>query len=284
MTYKRLVATIKNLELGGLNYMDRTLFSPSMIDTFRACKRAFELAVSTYTSQPSKRNVPSLCRQFVRKGIAEINRGKITSPGDVQTFMGRHWPLEQVEACNADPDSVAKAFLFCYKILMSYARAPYRPDGAEVVAVALKARSRVAHVRVYLEDTFDLILWYPKTRHLEIVEYQLRSQKQLSSSWPTVSAQVKRFLCERLRVRWPFESVSITTLKMQPKGMNATNIMIDDSVFKAHFDDVVSDLESMKCPTDRGQHSNEDHCKYCQALTTRTVQESNDKDVLSLSA
>lgn len=264
--------------------MDRTLFSPSMIDTFRACKRAFELAVSSYTSQPTKRNVPSLCRQFVRKGIAEINRGKIMTPGDVQTFMGRHWPLEQVEACNADPDSVARAFLFCYKILMSYARAPYRPAGAEVVAVALKARSRVAHVRVYLEDTFDLILWYPKTRHLEIVEYQLRSQRQFSSSWPTVSAQVKRFLCERLRVRWPFESVSITTLKMQPNGMSATSTSIDDSIFKAHFEEVVRDLESMKSPTDRGQHSNEEHCKYCQSLTTRAVQETDEKDLLSLSA
>jgi hypothetical protein len=265
--------------------MDRTLFSPSMIDTFRACKRAFEVALSSYSSQPTKRNVPSLCRQFVRKGIAEINRGKITTPGDVQTFMGRHWPLEQVESSGADPDSVAKAFLFCYKILMSYARAPYRPAGAEVVAVALKARSRVAHVRVYLEDTFDLILWYPNRRHLEIVEYQLRSQRQFSTSWPTVSAQVKRFLCERLRVRWPFETISLTTLKMQPKGMSATNIEIDDVIFKAHFEEIVRDLETMKCPADRGQHSSEDHCQYCQSLAPMTVNETPDKDnLLSLSA
>lgn len=281
--------------------MDRTLFSPSMIDTFRACKRAFELALSNYAASSlssstttTKRSVPSLCRQFIRKGIAEINRGRVTTPGDVQTFMGRHWPLEQVESSGADSDSIAKAFLFCYKTLMSYARAPYRPANAEVVAVALKARSRVAHVRVYLEDTFDLILWYPQTRHLEIVEYQLRANRKFSSAWPTNSALVKRFLCERLRVRWPFETISLTSIEMHTKGMSATNIEIHDAVYKAHFEEIVNDLQNMKSPADRGQHSADEHCNYCQALATnrRTVQEdsstantdSGDDDVLSLSA
>jgi len=221
----------------------------------------------------------------MRKGIAEINRGKIRTPNEVQTFMGRHWPLEQVEASDTDPDTVARAFLFCYKTLMSYARSPYRPAGAEVVAVALKARSRVAHVRVYLEDTFDLILWYPNRKHLEIVEYQLRTQKQFSSSWPTVSALVKRFLCERLRVRWPFETISITSVKINPAGLNSNNTVIEEQVYKAHFEEIVRDLESMKVPADRGQHSKEDHCQYCQTLTTRTVQESHEQDhFLSLSA
>ncbi|MDZ4834246.1 MAG: hypothetical protein SGJ27_10755 [Candidatus Melainabacteria bacterium] len=269
--------------------MDRTLFSPSMIDTFRACKRAYEVAQSAYSSsagQPSKRPVASLCRQFLRKGIAEINRGKITNPNEVQTFMGRHWPLEHVEKSGADPDSVARAFLYCYKTLMAYARSPYRPAGAEVVAVALKARSRVAHVRVYLEDTFDLILWYPEKKQLEIVEYQLRSKRHFSASWPTVSALVKRFLCERLRVRWPFETVSLTTVKIGATSATAANTTLDEAVYKLHFDEIVKDLENMKSPTDRGQHAPGDNCKFCESLSHRTVQESEagKDDFLSLTA
>lgn len=265
--------------------MDRTLFSPSMIETFRACKTAYEAAQSCYSAYPSKRSVASLCRQFLRKGIAEINRGKISSPNEVQTFMGRHWPLEHVEKSGADPDSVARAFLYCYKTLMAYARSPYRPAGAEVVAVALKARSRVAHVRVYLEDTFDLILWYPERKQLEIVEYQLRSKRHFSASWPTVSALVKRFLCERLRVRWPFETVSLTSIKIGITSATASNTTLDESIYKLHFEEIVKDLESMKTPTTRGQHAAGDNCKFCQSLAThRTVQESEAKDFLSLSA
>jgi hypothetical protein len=265
--------------------MDRTLFSPSMIETFRACKRAYEAAQACYSTQPSKRSVASACRQFMRKGIAEINRGKITTPNEVQTFMGRHWPLEHVEKSGADPDSVAHAFLYCYKTLMAYARSPYRPVGAEVVAVGLKARSRVAHVRVYLEDTFDLILWYPERKQLEIVEYQLRSKRHFSASWPTVSALVKRFLCERLRVRWPFETVSITSVKIGATSATASNTILDEAVYKLHFEEITKDLESMKTPTDRGQHAAADNCKFCESLSHRTVQESPAKDdFLSLSA
>lgn len=266
--------------------VDRTLFSPSMVDTFRACKRAYDLAMFAYSNQPTQRSVASICRQFLRKGIAEINRSKISTTNEVQTFMGKHWPLELVEASGADPDSIARAFLFCYKSLMSYARSPYRPAGAEVVAVALKARSRVAHVRVYLEDTFDLILWYPNRRHLEIVEYQLRSKKFFSSSWPTVSALVKRFLCERLRVRWPFETVSLTSVKLNTtSGLTTASNTIDDVIFKVHFEEVVKDLEKMKSPVERAPHEPGEQCKYCHSLAHHTVQESSDiEKILSLSA
>jgi hypothetical protein len=267
--------------------MDRTLFSPAMIDTFRACKRAYEAAQACYSAQPSKKSVASACRQFLRKGIAEINRGKITNPNEVQTFMGKHWPLEHVEKSGADPDSVARAFLYCYKTLMAYARSPYRPAGAEVVAVALKARSRVAHVRVYLEDTFDLILWYPERKQLEIVEYQLRSKRHFSSSWPSVSALVKRFLCERLRVRWPFETISLTTVKIGATSATASNTILDEAVYRLHFEEIVKDLESMKSPTDRGQHAAGDNCKFCESLSHRTTvneAETTKDNFLSLSA
>lgn len=262
--------------------MDRTLFSPSMIDTYRACQKAYETALTAYSSPSGQRSVSSICRQFIRKGIAEINRGKVSNPNEVQTFMGKHWPLEQIEASGADSDSVARAFLYCYKALMTYARHPYRPAGAEVVSVALRARSRVAHVRVYLEDTFDLILWYPQKRHLEIVEYDLRNKKYFSSAWPTVSALVKRFLCERLRVRWPFDSISLTTVRINTQSVSSSNMVIDDSIFKVHFEEIVKDLESMKCPQERSKHGPDDNCKYCKTLSERTVQEST--SVLSLSA
>lgn len=277
--------------------MDRTLFSPSMIDTFRACKRAYELAFANYSQgSGGNRAVPSICRSFVRKGLAEINRGRISTNNEIQTFIGKEWPVDMMEGSGADADSVARAFLFSYKALSGYAKHPYKPAGAEVVAVALKARSRVPNVKVYLEDTFDLILWYPQRKHLEIVEYQLRSQKMFSTAWPTVSALVKRFLCERLKVRWPFESVSITTIKISgksprseqpiaPSTLTATNIIIDEAIYQAHFEEIVKDLEVMKCPTDRPPHKRDETCHYCDSLSHRSVKEGLGKEFfLSLSA
>ncbi len=274
--------------------MDRTLFSPSMIETYRACRRAYELASASFGQCAASRSVPSICRQFVRRGISEINRGKIVSANDVQTFMGKHWPLEMMEASGADGDLVARAFLFTYKILMNYAKSPYRPSGSEVVAIALKARSRVPHVRVYLEDTFDMILWYPARKHLEIVEYELRSKRTFSSAWPTVSALVKRFLCERLRVRWPFESVSLTTVKISSANLSVsssvTNIEIDELIYKVHFEEINKDLEVMKRPMDaqelgRSCHKADEPCNYCQSIGKRQMKDSViAEDFLSLSA
>ena len=53
--------------------MHRTLFSPSMVETFRSCKRAYEIAFSKYADGNGSSSAAAICRKFILKGIAEIN-------------------------------------------------------------------------------------------------------------------------------------------------------------------------------------------------------------------
>src|SRR5262245_60113747 len=140
--------------------MHRTLFTPSMIETFRLCKRAYELAFVRYANRSYQMRPSVLCKQFVLRALADINRGKMVSVHQVQKFMGQHWPIDKLNDQAGEKDNATKAFLYAYKTLNRYVSNPYKPNGAEVVAVALKVRARIAHVRVYVEDTIDLVLWY----------------------------------------------------------------------------------------------------------------------------
>ena len=92
--------------------MDRTLFSPTMIDTFRACKRAFTVAFSRYyATGKAHGSLSSLCKSFIRRGVAAINQGKLRNTSQVQIFIGQHWPLAAVESLGLGGDRVARAFL-----------------------------------------------------------------------------------------------------------------------------------------------------------------------------
>ena len=77
---------------------------------------------------------------------------------------------------------MTKAFLYVYKTLLRYLSRTYRPTGSRVVGVALNIRARVPHVQVYIEDTFDLILWYPAERKLEFVDFTMQPLKAADPS------------------------------------------------------------------------------------------------------
>ena len=82
------------------------------------------------------------------------------------------------------------------------------PQGAQVGAVALKVRSRVPNSRVYIEDVFDLVLWHPEEKKLELVLFHLKPVRGQAAQWPSPSTLVRQHLAERLKVRWPFEKTS----------------------------------------------------------------------------
>lgn len=245
-----------------------------MVDTFRSCRKAYQMAFETFScDNRAPKSLQALCRQFLRRGLAEINRGRVTNNNQVQIFLGQYWPLEKLERLNPTHDQLAKAFLYSYKTLQSYCRKPYLPGSSEVAAVALRVRARVPESRVYVEDTFDMVLWNPHTRHLELVEFQTRPIRHVNPLEPPASVLVKQFLCERLKVRWRFETLAITTIKVGPQGMQRNKVVLEQSAFAVDWQSVIADLALMKEGVKAEPHKPGENCKYCDTLRENMVRE-----------
>lgn len=215
--------------------MDRTLFTPAMIETFRACKRAYHLAfVQDLQGMESNRQI---CKRFLLKALAEINRGRLSNIWQLQKFLGQHWPADKIAG-----EECVRAFLFVYRTLARCLASPYRAQGAHIVGVNLKVRARIPHQRIYLEDTFDLILWHPDTRCLEFVDYHLSPLKAFNEAWPTASILVKQFLADRLRARWPFEKLSLTFCRIGLQGVSPSTMILDEALYRAHWPELLKTI------------------------------------------
>lgn len=245
--------------------MDRTLFTPPMIETFRVCRRAYQMA---FVKPGAERITTSgLCKRFLIKALGEINRGRIVSIHQAQKFLGQHWPADRFQVGVTDDvqHETIQAFRFVYRALTNYVGKPYKPEGSAVGAVNLRVRARIPHTRVYLEDSFDLILWHPTQRRLELVDFHLHSLKPTDPSWPSASLLVKHFLAERLRTRWPFEKLTITFCQIKAESLVTTSLDIDEGVYRLHWPALLNTLEQMKDPEDFAPHRS-DACKKCHFL------------------
>lgn len=247
--------------------MDRTLFTPAMIETFRVCKRAYELAFVRPKTGMEKVKLSTLCKRFLLKAFAEVNRGRLTTVNEAQKYIGQQWSSLKIGS-DLPEDFQAKsiqAFRFAYRALTNYVNKPYRPAGSEIVGVNVKLRARIPHSRVYLEDTFDMILWYPEEKVLEIVDYHLNPLKPFDPAWPSPSLLVKQFLSEKLRSRLPFEKIKMTFIQIQSQGLLGSSCDLDPSVFRLHWPEIVKLVEDMKHPSDYEPHRSE-LCKRCDFL------------------
>src|ERR1700722_7974437 len=162
--------------------MHKTLYTPTMIETFRACKKAYTLAFLQNNLETE--SLSFICKQFLLRVLSQINKGKITTVSQLQKYMGQYWPADQLDS-TSDREAVTKAFLFVYKTLLRYLAKPYRPAGSRVVGVALNIRARVPQAKVYIEDTFDLILWYQNEQKLEFVDFTMQPLKNSDPAWPS---------------------------------------------------------------------------------------------------
>jgi len=252
--------------------MDRTLFTPAMLETFRACKRAYKLAFQSM-GESGRVSPSATCKRFVLRGLADVNRGKVANPSQVRKFMGQYWPLDKLHDQPGGKDSATRAFLYAYKTLLRYVANPYKPKGAEVVAVATKVRARVPGQRLYLEDVFDLILWYPEEKRLELVIFHVKALRKNDPSWPSPSTLVRQHLADRLKVRWPFEKLTLTMVKVGPTESKDVSIDLEDSLYRIHWPEVVKSLEEMKDLGEVDEHGEE--CTYCKAIETRIANEQN---------
>jgi len=209
--------------------------------------------------------------------LAEINKEKLATVHQVQKYMGQGWPLDKVSEDSSEKELCTRAFLFAFKALTRYVSKPYKPEGAEVAAVALKARARVAHVRVYVEDTIDLVMWYPNERRLELVNFQMQPLKPVNPAWPTASALVKAHLAERLKIRWPFEKLSITTYRVGSQEYPPATLTVDESLYRLHWEELTKTLEEMKQPPAKEIQCSaqpKSICRQCAAISRSSVSES----------
>ena len=268
--------------------MHRTLFSPTMIETFRTCRRAYDLAFIQGAAEKNPERLAVICKHFILRALAQINKGKITTITQVQKYMGQYWPLEAVTAVGREKDQATRAFLHVYKTLLHYVDNPYKPEGAQVVGAALKVRARVPHVRVYVEDTLDLVLWYPERRQLEFVDFQIQQTKAFDPAWPSAELLVKKFLADRLKTRWPFEWLAITSQRVGASEYAPVNLNIEETTFRLHWRELVHNLEQLKEfesseYKDYGSHP-QGSCRHCQRLEGRSGQVCLEETGISLTA
>jgi hypothetical protein len=257
--------------------MHRTLFTPSMVETFRTCKKAYEAGYTRFNTGGSSQSLTGACKRFVLRALSEINRGKLSTVHQVQKYMGQEWPLDKVGDGSSQKEFATHAFLFALKSLSRYVAKPYRPSGSEVAAVALKVRVRVAHVRVYLEDTIDLVLWYPQERRLELVNYQMQPLKPADPAWPNSSTLIKTYLAERLKIRWPFEKLTITSYRAGTQDYSLSSLSLDDAIYRVHWEEMLKTLEEMKQPPSPNTQCSlapQSLCRLCATMKCSGVSES----------
>lgn len=260
--------------------MERTLFSPSMIETFRVCKKAYWLAFMPSTP---RRSPATIVKGFLLHGLAEINKGKITSQSQIQKFMGQHWPIDELNDQVGGRDSATRAFLNTYKVLAKYLAHPYKPMGSEIVAVNTKVRSRLPGAKTYLEDTFDLLLWYPQEKRLEIVIFHLKALKTETPAWPSPSTLVRQYLTERLKLRWPFQKLTLTMHKIGLTENTISSRTLEEAPFQAHFPELVKSIEEMAGLQEEPSHE-DPRCPYCVPLEKERNQLKVSEESVSLSA
>ncbi len=277
--------------------MDKTLFLPSMIEAFSLCKRSYIASMKSFEDRtqrvPGNTNSQgiSLLKQFVKKGIAEINRQRVTSSHQVQAFSGEYWPLEQMEKQNFNQDQTTRLFLYSYKLLMSYVRKPYKPQGAQVALVGQKLRAKVPGAKVYLEDTFDLVLWYPQTRTVEIVDFRLRPSSIANLSSASAYILARQFLADKLKSRIHFQNLVMTTCLMGQNSMQVDSIKVEDSNLhnESNWQVIVDSLLEMKSPSlseasdlESIAPCNRPGCIHCSV--SKSQDDDNDSHGLCLSA
>ncbi len=249
--------------------MDRTLFTPPMIETFRVCRRAYEMAfVSPGQSPPVRGKTSVVTKRFILRALAEINRGRIGNIQQVQKFLGAHWPSDRLslDAHSSAQEENIQAFRFVYRVLTNYILKPYCPEKVQIAAVNLKVRARIPQSRVYLEDTFDLIYWHPEKKMLEFVDYHMHALRPFDPAWPSPALLVKQFLAERLRSRWQFDKLMVTYCQVKPDSFVTTGIELDESAYRLHWPELLSTVEEMKDPGDYAPQRNA-LCKRCQFLS-----------------
>jgi hypothetical protein len=255
--------------------MHKTLYTPTMIDTFRACKHAYLLAFLQNNIETE--SLSFICKQFLLRALSQINKGKITTISQLQKYMGQYWPADELGSAS-DKEAVTKAFLYVYKSLLRYLAKPYRPAGSKVVGVALNVRARVPNVKVYIEDTFDLILWFQNEQRLEFVDFTLQPLKNFDPAWPSTEVLVKKYLAEKLKTRWPYKKLSIRYERVGLQDYSPLIAKPEESIYRLHWAEIVKNLEDMQTlerqelETHTTKHSlwqPHDKCRHCETILAR---------------
>jgi hypothetical protein len=222
--------------------MAKIVFSPAMIDSFKACPKSYGqvfLGACNELVEPSL-----LSKRFLLAALSEVHRGRIITPAQAQKFIGQYWPSDKLKSNDA-----VKAFLFVYKALNQYLRNIYQPESSRQVGVAVKVQARIPHENVYLSDTLDLVFWNESEKILEFVDFHINPLKPFNTEWPASAILVKQFLAQRLHTRWPFAKLRLTFCQLAPDGVKTQSLdLADEVLYKIHWPELVKTVQAMKEP------------------------------------
>ncbi len=231
--------------------MDRTLFSPAMIETYRACKKAYELAfLKPRLAGTVKLSI--ITKRILLRGFAEIHRGQVKTITQAQQWIGQQWSMLDIKSDAPEPfqKNSVDAFRYAYRAFTSYVTRPYKPAGSEVVGVNVKFRARVPQSKAYIEDVFDLLLWHPHEEMIEIVDYHISPLQQQDAARPKPSVLIKQFLVQKIQARYPFKKIKLTYARILPSGIQYQSTHLDDAVFRLQWPQLAGTIEEMKSATE----------------------------------
>lgn len=265
--------------------MDRTLFSPAMIQTYQKCKKLYELK---YMKTPVGEGVKlsTITKRILKKGFAEVHRGQITTVPQAQQWIGQHWPNLDSKADPSEPfeGGIINSFRFALRVLTAYAVRPYEPAASQIAAVNIKLRARIPHSNTYIEDVFDLVLWHPHEETLEIVDYHISALQVRDEAWPPADILIKQFLVQKIHSRYPFKRIKMTFGRFMPSGMQYKSFMLDDALFRLHWPEIERTIEEMKSAHEFKASTQEfcarcpfaDSCPSARKLALATCEERRD--------
>lgn len=243
--------------------MKRTVVTPCMIETYKSCKKLYK-HLFVEGRHADNHSPSSTCKKFLLKALSEIHKGRIANLAHIQKFLGLSWPADKF-----DNNAGVKSFLFAYKALNQYLQTPYFPSGARIVGVDLNIRARLPHEQVYVEDTFDLILYFPDEKRLEFVDFHFKPLKAFDPSFPPASILVKQFLAERLALRFPFTKLTMTFGRLGEAGVQTKSFELHQSLYKLQWAAVSKEIIALA----KDEHSRVDSqhsCIRCRALEEKS--------------
>ncbi len=231
--------------------MNNNTISTAMIDIFRNCPRAYFLGLYYAKFSVNENTKPlTTLKKCLLQGIAHINLQNITTLAQVQKYVGKYFPESVYKSRQLTRSQATESFFYVYHCLKNYLNNQYIIDGFEKVGVAAKLKSRVALAQIYLEDTLDLVLWNPKTKTLEVVDFVTKAPRYSDGTWPSLEDLVMTYLSQKLKLHYPYENLIITKYTLCNKMPDDSKAYINQNLmtetqFELHYPQLVQNLIQM---------------------------------------
>jgi len=90
---------------------------------------------------------------------------------------------------------------------------------------------------------------------------------------PAPAVSIKQYLAERLKSRWLFEKLAFTQVRLGIQGIQTETTILENSIFKMHWPEVLKMLDEMKIADSSYQkfQNHNEHCQPCKILESNSA-------------